>query len=139
MSLKKYVNSIDMTKNPSEIYVSVMNVLKVSAFEDFAEIACHQEILLGQTTFDHVLRCVRETIAVEYFTRKRYFTSRVFFGVRTIHEVFVNCYRVSKTQQWLPDGQPVMCTSDNIKDVFKAKIEELNKLAMKDLSIAIGE
>ena len=140
MSLKKHIKNLDMNKNPSEIYVSVMNVLKVNSLEDFAEVVCHQEILLGQTTFDHVLRCERETIVVEYFTRKRYFTSRVFFGVRTIHEVFVDCFRVSKFREWLPENEgPVVCTRENIKEVFKAKIEEMNKKAMVELSRAIGE
>ena len=146
MSLKKHINNIDMTKNPSDIFISVLNILKVNPNEDFAEIACHQEILLGQTVFDHVRRCVREIPVIEYFTRKRYFTSRVIFGVRTIHEVLVDGFHptfkqwlpdgpiVCTCKKWLPDGNPVLCTSDNIKEVFKAKVEELNKNAMRDLS-----
>ena len=134
MSLKKYIKDINMSKNPSDIHISILNILKVNPEEDFAEIACHQEILLGQTVFDYVRRCVREKVVIEYFTRKRYFTSRVMFGVRTIHEVFVDCFRVSEIREWLPNGNAVMCTSDNIKEVFKAKIEELNKNAMRDLT-----
>ena len=136
MSLKKYIKDINMSKNPSDIHISILTLLKGS--EDFAEIACHQEILLGQTAFDHVHRCVREIPVVEYFTRKRYFTGRVFFGVRTIHEVTVNGFRPT-FKQWLPDGNAVLCTSDNIKEVFKAKIEELNKSAKIDLSRITGE
>ena len=134
MSLKKHIKDIDTNKNLSEIYVSVMNVLKVNNFADYAEIACHQEILLGQTTFDHVRRCVREKIAIDYFTKKRYFTSRVIFGVRTIHEVVVDCLHPT-IRQWLPDGCAVMCTNDNVKEVFKNKIKELNKKAMQELSL----
>ena len=138
MSLKKHINNIDMTKNPSDIFISVLNILKVNPQWNLAEIACHQEILLGQTVFDYVRRCVREKVVIEYFTRKRYFTSRVIFGVRTIHEVFVNCFRPT-FKQWLPDGNAVLCTSDNIKEVFKAKVEELNKKAKIDLSRLTGE
>ena len=138
MSLEKYVNSIDMNRNPSEIHISVHKILKNNIHADLTEIVCKQEILLSQTAFDHVLRCERETIAVEYFTRKRYFTSKVFFSVRTIYEVDFDCCH-PKFEQWLLDGKIVQCTTDNIKEVFKAKIKELNKRAMKELSIAIGE
>ena len=138
MSLKKYINRIDMSRNPSEIYISVHKILKANIHEDLTEIVCKQELLLSQTEFGHVLRCVRETIVVEYFTRKRYFTSKVFFSVRTIYEVDFDCCH-PKTQQWLPNGKPVVCTTDNIKEVFKAKIKELNKNARLELSIAIGE
>ena len=129
MSLKKYVNSIDMNKNPTRI--TVHTVLK--NVEDFAEIVCHQEILVGQTEFDYV----REVTVVEYSTNKKYFTSRVRFGERTIHEVFENFGRVSFVRQWLPNGEPVVCTRENIKEVFKATIEQMNKKAMVDLSRAI--
>ena len=137
MSLKNYISRIDTTKNLSEINISILTVLKVNNFADFADFACKQEILLGQTAFDHVHRCVREVVIVEYFTRKRYFTSRVVFGVRTIHEVLVDCCHAT-IRQWLPEGHAVMCTSDNVKEVFKAKIKELNKIAMRELSNAIN-
>ena len=160
MSLKKYINRINMSRNPSEIQISVHKILKANIHadltdivckqeillsqtvfdyersEDLTDIECKQEIIMGNTVFDYVRRCVRGVIVVEYFTRKRYFTSRVFLSVRTIYEVDFDCCH-PKFEQWLLDGKIVQCTTDNIKEVFKAKIKELNKNAMRNLSRVI--